>query len=98
MVVPIDYPCALHCSPAETFDSQFNRCSDRSRHRTHLEALRHLNAVLRDWFAIDECRDLMDSTVIHGNDEARIETATGIDLELTQRRRRFRVFLSFEMI
>src|SRR5215510_9256143 len=85
MVIPVDDPCAFHCSPAETTDFDLDRRSDRPGSRTHLETLRYFNSVLCDGFSVDECRNFVHSAVVFRYYETRIETATGIDIEFAER-------------
>ena len=97
-VVPVDDPCAFHGSPSETLDLELDRCPDRSRTRTHLEALCDFNTVLRDRLPINDHSHFMHSAVVFRNHKIRIELAIGIDIEFPERRRRLGIFLSFEVV
>ena len=74
-IIPIHHPCVLHRPPAETFDAELDRRSDRTRQRGHFEALSDFDAVLGNRFIIDHCDDVMNTAVVFGNRKARVETA-----------------------
>ena len=64
----------------------------------HLEALRDLDAVLRDRLAVDERDDFVHAAVVFGNREARVEPSARVDGELPERGRGLRVFLAAEVV
>src|SRR2546422_1051193 len=47
-IIPIHDPGILHSPPAESFDAELDRRSDRTRKRSHFEALSDLDTVLRN--------------------------------------------------
>src|SRR5438093_5808034 len=84
-IIPIDYPGTLHRPPAESFDAQFDRCSDWTRQRSHFEALGDLDTVLRNSFIIDHRDDVVNTAVVLGDHKARVEAAIRINRKLAER-------------
>src|SRR5207247_698787 len=74
-IVPIHHPCVLHRPPAESFDTELDRRSDRTRQRSHFEALSDFDTVLGDRLIIDHCDDVMNTAVVFRNRKSRVETA-----------------------
>ena len=81
-------------SPAQSFDAQFDRRSNRASERSHLEALGDLQTVLRDGLPIDCRDDVVNTAIVFRNRKGRVQPAARRPPEIFQGTRT-RVSISF---
>src|ERR1700722_5668914 len=76
--IPVHAPGIFHCSPAESFDTQFDWRSNGPREWSHLETLGDFHAILRDGFPIDFRNDIVNTAIVFGNRKGRVQPAASV--------------------